>query len=178
MKKFNIIILLFFCSINNLLFGQANENALKAGYIEKFARFTNWPMESETETDTFYITVIGKNEINSELNKIAKKYPIKNKNVKIKYITDLKDFNNKDITHLLFISSSEDNQLALILKAIKNKPILTVGETDKCAKLGVHFVFFENQGETLHFKVNPKKIKESGLETDIYLMNYGEIINN
>ncbi|MCT4590584.1 MAG: YfiR family protein [Carboxylicivirga sp.] len=166
-----ILTLLFFMFLFNPLWGQENEYAIKAAYLEKFARFTQW--ENNDKIDTFRITVLGKNPFKGELENLANNYSIHNKKITINYANTLNELAE---THLLFISSSEDKHLKTIIELTSQKNILVVGETKRCTEFGGHFIFFIADDQTIGFKVNPRRIKKSGLDTDIYLMSYGEVV--
>ncbi|MCL3781497.1 YfiR family protein [Prolixibacteraceae bacterium JC049] len=166
-----ILTVIFFLFLFFPGWGQENEYAIKAAYIEKFARFTQW--DNITQIDTFRITVLGKNPFKGELDNLAENYSIHNKKVSVRYAKTIDQLKK---THLLFVAASEDKHLTTIIARAKQMNVLIVGETKKCAEAGGHFVFFIANNKTIGFNVNPQRIKKSGLDTDIYLMSYGEVV--
>ena len=150
---------------------QSLEYIVKASYIEKFARFTQWP--EATITDTFVIAVIGQSPIESHLITLAKKYSIKKKVVTIIHISNI---NYLKKCNLLFIAPSEANQLNQILLTIQDKPILTVSEKNGFCQKGTHINFYFSPEGAIYFEINPEKIKQSGLKVDMYMLEFGKII--
>lgn len=153
--------------------GQNKELLVKAAYIEKFSRFTTWPANSTT--GTFNITVIGQDPFKGNLQTIFNQYKIKNLPINIEYIEDIKDLGKCNV---LIISDTKKNNLTDILSFLKGKPVLTIGASKNYAARGVHFNFYITEKGTIHFEVNPSKIKESGLLADMYLLELGRIIGD
>lgn len=161
--------LLFMCGAN--VHAQSNEYLIKAGFIEKFTKFTQWP---DSDNVNFNIVIIGKSPFNNEIEKLYAKRKIKNKKVKVQYVESIAEIHNCDI---LFISDSEKNQLSKIIEFTKNKAILTIAESKGFAQKGVHINFYNTREGTIHFEMNPKSIKKSNLVVDAILLNYAKIVN-
>jgi len=166
------ILLFFLIAAWETTSAQNLEYFAKASYIEKFARFTEWP--AEARKDTFIIMVYGKSPIEAALGKLAKKYTIKNKPISVKYISNIDD---AGACNILFIAPSEKNNLNRLLSIVQNKHILTVGESDGFCKKGVHLNFYNTPEGSIYFEINPSKIKMSGLRVDMYMMEFGKVIN-
>lgn len=172
MVIFRNIILFTFLFISFHVNGQSVEYFVKASFIEKFARFTRW--EPNSIGENFIIGVLGVNPFHSELEKLSKKTTIKGKPVKIMYFTDLQETR---ACHVLFICSSEKNNLTTIIKYLETRNILLVSDTPGFAEKGVHFNFYYKLNETLHFEINMKSLVKANLKTDIQLLSLGKIIN-
>jgi hypothetical protein len=162
---------LFHLLLTGGIFAQNRELLVKAAYIEKFSRFTTWPEQLLTET--FNIAIIGQDPFENTLPVIFDQYKIKNLPVKINYIEEIKDLGK---CHVLIISNTKKNNLADILTYLKGKPVLTIGSSKSYGTRGVHFNFYTTEKGTIHFEINPSKIKESGLLVDMYLLELGRII--
>ena len=152
------------------------EYTIKAAFMGKFPQFIQWPDKSGM-TDTskpFVIGVIGEDPFGSILEKCyaGKNRKIKNKKVKIKYVKSLEEIPG---CHLLFISRSVENDLLKILSITKNKPILTIGETQGFAQKGVHINFYISQ-KRIRFEINPLAIRESSLSVDSLLLEFAKTI--
>ena len=166
---FLAILILLTCS--KFLEAQSREYLIKAAYIEKFARFIEWPAKSIGEE--FIITILGRDHFNGALEAIAQKYKIKSLPLKIKYISDISEI---EPCQMLFISQSRKNTLNEILFYTKDKPILTLSETENYCEKGIHINFYYTEKETIHFEVNPARLKKSGFKVDMYLIDLGKII--
>lgn len=171
MNKLKYLPLLFFLFFVSGIQAQTNEYLIKAGFIEKFANFTDWPNHN---AEYFEIAILGESPFNKELESLYGERYIKEKPVNIRYINALNQINNCNV---LFICKSESSQLTSILNYTHAKPILTISETNGFAKKGVHINFYETRQGTIHFEINAKKVKTSGLSIDALLLDYANIVN-
>lgn len=153
---------------------QIEEYTVKGVFLERFARFVDWPADDEEQdtTDKFVITVIGNNPFETVLDSLYETKNIKNKEVFVRYISRIEDINNTDI---LFISESEKENLSEILSYVADKPILTVGDTEGFAERGVHINFFLDKGK-IRFEINEKAARASGLYISHLLLNLAKIV--
>ncbi len=144
---------------------------LKAGFIERFVRFSEWPQEFSR--DTFKIKVIGHNPFGGALEKIFAKVKTQNKPVSIEYISSIADIEDCQI---LFISDSESRQVESIIHQVGSKPVLTIGETKGYIDKGVIINFYETSKGTVHFKISKTSIKNSKVKMDIKLLGYAKLV--
>ena len=178
--KKTLIKILFLCFIfvsHGILQGQTTEYKLKAAFLERFTRFVEWPdlqTELTDSIDTFKITVIGDNPFGTALEDLYKSTRIKNREVKIKYISEISDI---DSCHLLFISGSLENGLEKILAYTKGNPILTVSDRQGFAKRGVIINFFVANNK-LRFEINKEALSQSKLYMSYLLLNVARIVKN
>ena len=152
------------------------EYLLKAGFLEKFARFTDWPEQSDLVRNPqkpFVLSVIGESPFGASLEMIYTKGEIKDRSVQIRYITDLWQIDGSD---MLFISSSEDENLESILGYVYQKPILVVGDTESYGERGCHINLYITDSQTLHFEINLNTVKLSGLHLQLLLLEYGKVL--
>ncbi len=168
--KFYIVSLLLIFS-TKIIFAQSNEYYIKAGFLEKFANFIKWPDEANLKE--FTIAIIGDCPFEDILLKMYKDRKIKNLPVQVKHIKTIEDIEG---CQMLFISSSEKLNLNRILDYTEHLPILTISESEGFAKKGVHINFYTTAKNTIHFEINPKSVRRSGLKIDALLLNYAAII--
>ncbi len=154
---------------------QPQEYLLKAGFLEKFARFTDWPDQSlpENDKDPFIISIIGNSPFQGSLEKIYQHALIKGRPVKIQYIDTLDQIPG---SHILFICKSEQYRLGSILKFANKHPILLIGDTQGFAEKGVHINLYITPNGTLHFEINPSTSRKAGLKIQIVLLEIAKII--
>ncbi len=147
---------------------------LIAVYLEKFALFTTWPKNAPANisSDKFVITVIGDNPFETKLERLYSNHQILKKDVEIQYIGKPDEIKE---CHILFISSSMENQLSKIIAMTRDEPILTItmGDTEDYCKQGVLVNFFTDEGK-IHFEINETAVKESGLFIKSLLMAYAK----
>lgn len=173
--KTSIFFLLLLIMIPSFSLAQPVEYLLKAGFIEKFSRFTNWPDHSDANDPTtpFIISVIGKSPFEGSLEKIYTKAKIKNKSVHIRYISKENQIAG---SHILFICQSEENHLKNILKAAQKDSVLVVSDTPGFGEKGSHINLYITEKGTLHFEINVKAAKKSGLAIQLILLEIAKII--
>lgn len=176
-----IAILILIVSPLDYCYPQPMEYLLKAGFLEKFANFTDWPPQSslgksaQQDKDGFFIiSVIGKSPFQGALEELYITEKIKHRPVSIRYISRIEEI--KD-SHILFISESEKDNLDKILAATKCKPILVVSDTRTFGEKGCHINFYITPKGTLHFEINLKKVKASGLHMQLVLLEVAKIID-
>jgi hypothetical protein len=171
LTSFLIILAIYTCS-----FSQSRESLVKAGYIEKFTHFVQWPESTDKSdlTDEFILTVIGKNTFGKDLEDLFSKTKIKENPVKIKYITSVDEIKNCPI---LFISGSEKNNLEKILNYTTGKPILTISDSKGFGLNGVIINMF-SEGNYIRYEVNRITLEKSGLKINSLLLNHAVIINS
>lgn len=156
------------------LLSQADEYTVKAVMLERFARFVEWPeiLNVSDTTQPFIVGIIGENPFGSKPENIYSEQKIKNKKVSVRYISGVDEIGN---CNLLFISGSEKTNLSRILSFTKNKPILTVSDTEGFAKAGVLINLFLNENK-VNFEINEAAVRESGLSMSYLLLKAGKIV--
>jgi hypothetical protein len=173
--KIFIFILLFYIIIFSSLMAQDKQYILKAAFLERFTRLIDWPLESgiEDTTKPFIIGVVGENPFGSILENLAIIQKIKNKKIEIKYYTNQ---NLDAICHLVFISKSEQDNLGKIISIIKNRPILSVGDTKGFANQGVIINLFFDKNK-LSYEINESVLNRSRLTASYLLLMTAKIIH-
>jgi hypothetical protein len=84
------------------------------------------------------------------------------------------DSNSLTSCDILFISSSEKDRLPSIMTAIKDLPILTVGEVEGFTQAGgiINFVFVNNK---IRFEINPDVANQVGIHISAQLLQLARI---
>jgi hypothetical protein len=154
--------------------GQPRETLVKAGYIEKFTHFVLWPKQNTDEEgkDEFIIAIIGENTIGNALSDVLSKSNSKDKEFKIVYISSVEEING---CMILFISSTEKNNIDKILKFTAGKPILTISDSKGFGEKGVILNMFLDESY-IRYEINRSSLDKSGLIINSLLLNYAVII--
>jgi hypothetical protein len=149
-------------------------SALQAEYIERFPQFIEWPANSSvSDTSTpFVIGVFGNSDILQALERISARTQIKGKAVEVRRITSLSAINSCQV---LFISTSEREQLSAILGQARRRPILTVSAAPGFARRGVA-INFTLEGSALRFEINESAATNCGLRLSPNLLALGNPI--
>lgn len=156
------------------VFAQQSEYTIKAVFLEHFTRFIEWPepLETADTSQPFYVAVIGENPFGSILDQIYSEQKIKNRRVEILHFVTPDDITD---CHILFISSTNKEILSEILERTRDKPILTVSDTEGFAENGVLINFYLS-GNRIKFEINEKAVHESGLIVSYRLLSLARIV--
>jgi hypothetical protein len=173
--KLNLILVIFLLLRADIALCQFEEYELKAVYLERVTRFFEWPDETESPVsdDYFVIGVLGENPFGTRLTDLYAERKIKNKNIKVRYLSQLKEIEG---CHLLFISRSMSEELPQVLEVTAKNPILTVGDTKGFAEKGVLVNFFI-ENDKLRFEINEQGLREAGMLIDSLLLKVSKIVN-
>ena len=136
------------------------EYKVKAVFIYNFAKFVEWPASKLSNHDKILsICVLGDDPFGAYLNVINGK-TIKGRTVVSK--TTMKIENAEDCD-CLFISDSERNSVAKILKDLENHDVLTISDMDGFLEAGgiIQFVLDQRQ---VRFLINMGAAKQAGLK--------------
>jgi hypothetical protein len=155
-------------------YSQTRESLIKAGYIEKFTHFVQWPENSGNNDpeNEFILAVIGKNTFGNDLEELFGKTKLKDNPVRIEYITTIDEIKG---CMILFISGSEKNNLDKILKYTTGKSILTISDSKGFGKSGVIINMF-SEGDYVKYEVNRSSLEKSGLKINSLLLNHAVVI--
>ena len=156
------------CSENR----KPSEYEVKAAYIYNFAKFVEWPNgRFQTNNKTIHVCVIGDDPFGPSLSAIAGK-TAGDRTVEIMRTVSLHNIRDCEI---IFISNSEEEHVAQILKAINNSPALTIGDSEGFAQQGVMINFyFDNK--TVRFEINPKAARRVGMRISSNLLRIAKIV--
>jgi hypothetical protein len=175
LKRYFLLSFLILLVFSPGIFSQTRESLVKAGYIEKFTHFIQWPetLGSKNIAGNFTIAVIGKNLFGKDLEELFSQTKVKESQVKIIYISSVDEIVNCEI---LFISESEKNNLEKILDYTSGKPILTISDSNGFGLKGVIINMF-SEGGYIRYEVNRKALDKTGLKINSLLLNHALIIN-
>lgn len=147
------------------------EYQIKAAFLYNFIKFVDWPGEKPDSNEPIIIGVIGKNPFDGAFEPIKDK-PVKDRKVVIKFFEGLsqidkskKNLQTKAIKecNLLFICSSEKENLKETLDLLKGYSVLTVADMPGFLEAGgiVNFIIEENK---IGFEINTAAAKQANLE--------------
>lgn len=169
-------ILVLICFFNIHAIPQTSEYHVKSVFLWRIAKYIDWPTQSKItdESKPLILSILGKDNFGKVLELVysSRDKKIKNKIVKIQYITELSQIKGCNI---LYISYSERRRLDKILSYVKGKPILTVGDTKNYGKKGVHINFYSDQNKT-KFELNESSAISEGFKIDYRLRNIAKIV--
>ena len=151
------------------------EYEVKAAFLARFADYISWPGETGIDhaSKPFVIGIIGKSPIRAYLEDLVVPKGIKGKKVAVRYFTSPEEIND---CHILFIAASAEEDLTRILAVTKNKPILTVGDTENFSEKGLYINLFQ-EGTRIRFEINETGLRSSALVVNPQLLKLARIVN-
>ena len=143
-----------------------SENEVKSAYLYNFGKFVEWPAKVTSVSESFPICVLGDDNFGSTLETIIAGESINEKKVLVKRVAKPQDAVS---CRILFISSSEQNQLKEILAALDNTSVLTVSDVPQFTRRGgmIQFVVEANK---VRFEVNLTSAERAGLTLSSQLL--------
>jgi hypothetical protein len=140
------------------------EYQLKAAFLYNFLNFVEWPSEKSKGNDKIIIGIIGQNPFGGAFK------PLRDKKIKGRKVI-VKEFRQFGQTpqekslkncHLLFICTSEEENVRKIIKTVSNSAVLTIGEQDDFLKKGgiINFYMEENK---IRFEISRDEAEKAGM---------------
>lgn len=179
-NKITFIILFIFLIYCGMLCGtsstyakpKSKEYYVKAAFLLNFVKFIQWPPHVFSDTSSsLTICILGNDPFDEALKTIEDKI-VKDNKLVIKRALSIEDIGECQI---LFICTSEKKKISGILTKIKDRPILTVAETNNFCQSGgvVNFIVVKNK---IRFEINADAAKRTGLKISSKLLKLAKII--
>ena len=148
---------------------------VKAALIYTMVKFVSWPASAfESELSPFNVCIINDSAIGNAFDTITPKN-VNRHRIQLQRSKKLTDLGG---CHLVFIGETADaSQCRKILKAVENRAVLTVGESE----------IFEQQGGIIRllrserrmaFEINPSAAKRSSLSISSKLLSLAKIVGS
>src|SRR3989338_1964547 len=151
----------------------AKEYPLKSAFLYNFAKFVEWPPESNPETQgAFVIGIFGDDPFGRDIDELLGNKTINNKKIIVERFLSLKEVRP---CHILFINSSEVKKLEDILDRLEGKSVLTVSETSLFTHNGgmINFVMEDNK---VRFEINKQATDKAGLRLSSQLLKLAKSV--
>jgi hypothetical protein len=149
------------------------EYDIKAAFLINFARFVEWPTQAfAAPTAPLVLGIYGLDPFDrSAFNEIGSK-PVNGRRLEVRRIRTLSGI---DGCHFLFINSGGEGDLEAILEAVRNKPVLTVGDSAKFNATG-GMIRFLIEDRKVRFEVNLPQVERVGLKVSAKLLSLAKVI--
>lgn len=173
-KVFNpIVIIIAFVILSNTVASSPREYQVKAAFLYNFVKFVEWPGEALPDTSaTITLCMLGEHPFGINFEQTIRGKIVKGREL---VIERFKEILGLEGCHILFVSSSEKSRLPQILEAIKDMSLLTVGETERFAKLGGIINFFIEENK-VRFEINTDAAKRARLQVSSNLLKLAKVI--
>lgn len=145
-----------------MLWAQASrpsESQVKAAYLYNFGKFVTWPSDRAVTSEAFYICVLGKDPFGHVLDETVNGERIDGKKIGVLRISRVQEARSCSI---LFVSSSEEKRLPVIISEAQRMHVLTVSDMPHFAERG-GTIGLVNQEDRIRFEVNRTRAEECHL---------------
>jgi hypothetical protein len=152
---------------------ELNEYEVKAAFLYNFAKFVEWPSKFSADPNApMIIGILGRDPFGGEIDRAIERKSVNGHPLTIKRFSTLDGYQS---CHILFVSSSERNNVPRILAAVANSSVLTVSETNRFAQVGgiINFITIENR---IRFEINQAAAARAGLKISSKLLSLGRVV--
>jgi uncharacterized protein DUF4154 len=151
----------------------ATEYQVKAAFLFNFAKFVEWPADAFPTGDApLQICVFGQDPFGGDFEQVIEDKMVRGHHLEIVHPSGVPQAR---ACQILFIASSQKQQIREILQGIKGASVLSVGDTPGFAKAGgvINFVLDENR---VRFEINPKAAERAHLKLSARLLTVAKLI--
>jgi len=151
------------------------EYDLKAAFLYRLAEFVEWPSEAfPAAGNPLVIGVLGADPFGKALDEVVKGEEVKNRKLDVQRYHSMEEVKT---CHILFISQSEAGRLEQIFSSLKDRKILTVGDTEGFAQRGgiVRFLTDKNK---IRLRINLDAAKAASLTISSKLLRAAEVVGS
>src|SRR6478736_460717 len=146
---------------------QPSESQLKAAFLYNFAKFTDWPSNAFTSTETpFVIGILGDNPFGKDLEQTIAGKKISEHPMTIRMFRTMTGITN---CHLLFINPAEKASFPKVMETLRGSAVLTVSEADDFIAAG-GMINFVKQANKIRFQINDETAKDARLKISSRLL--------
>ena len=145
---------------------RVSERSVKAAFLYKFASYVQWPDADAKTGAPITIGVIGATDFARELAEITANRTVSSRPISVRRLTT---GNSLDGLEILFIAKEERDHLSQLLSAARDKPILTVTESEGGLSSGSIINFTLDQ-DRVRFEVSLYAAEKSQLRLNARLL--------
>ena len=151
---------------------QVTEQAVKAGFVYNFIKFTHWPSQQVGEKYHLLICVTSDKPLDGHIAQLTGR-SVGARTIEVRRNVGVNDWANCDV---LFIAQSEEHQRDAYLRSLGNAPVLTVGDTPDFIKAG-GMIGLRMQESRVKFDVNLGSAQRAGLQLNSQMLKLaGEVL--
>ena len=139
-------------------------------FIYTIAKYVEWP--EDVDSEKFTIGVYGNTNIIPQIQLLAAKKTIQDKEVVLVKFDELKDIT---AVNMLFVPLEYSSQLSQIKERVKGKPVLIITEKEGIGNQGSAVNFVQREGKPA-FELNKSALEEANLKVSDELLRFAIII--
>jgi hypothetical protein len=158
--------------------GQANrptEYQVKAVCLLHFARFIEWPPQAFAgDRAPVVVAVLGQDPFGEDLDRALEGKTVGERPLVVRRFPDM---GKLEACHVLFVSRSEEANVAALPEKLKAYNVATVSEIEDFARRGGVFRLYLRDHK-LRFEINIDAAKRAGLTLSAKLLQVGDVIRD
>jgi len=147
------------------------EYEVKAAFLYNFAKFVDWPARSFGRLNEAFTICVADEGFAGALEKVVQGETLNARRLAGRRIASPENMMG---CHIIYIDSSRSRLIA-DMNALRDTPVLTVGETEEFINEGGMIRFIET-GHRIHFQVNADAIERSPLKLSSRLLRLAEFV--
>jgi hypothetical protein len=145
----------------------------KASFLLNFLKYVEWPPATESDTNApLQICLIGEDRFGMSLSSLVTSKTIDGRTVVLEHCGGECVWRH---CRLLFVSSSENGRVEEILTAAKDRPILTVGESEDFLERG-GMISLVMREKTVRLEINLVAAEAAKLKISSRLLAVAEVV--
>jgi hypothetical protein len=145
---------------------QTLEHDVKAAYLYNFTKYVEWPPETAQGLEPFRLCVVADGVIRSAIHRTVDGEMVDGRPLVMVAPQTLRDAQQCQI---LFVGRSEREQASKLLAAVRDRPVLTVGDSSRFMEQG-GMIEFLLQDRRVRFDVNLPSAQRSKLRVSSNLL--------
>jgi hypothetical protein len=150
-----------------------SEYQVKALFLFNFAKYVEWPAEAFSgPSASITIGILGASPCAQHLKKAVEGKTISGRSIVVRQIEKTED---AGLCHILFISDLEKNRLGELLGHVRDRPVLTVGESEQFAQHGGVIGFVMKDGK-VRLAIDLKAARQANLQVSSKLLSVADIV--
>lgn len=151
-----------------------SEYLIKAGFLYNFSKFIQWPAACFSESGSpFVLGIYGENPFGESIF-LLEKEKVNGHPVEVRIIPD--GARPSSECHMIFIPDSQRKNAMGLIRALKNRPVVLVGETPDFARIGGMINFYV-KNDRVAFEVNSQAVRDGQVEISSRLLKLARIID-
>ena len=173
--SFLLTLAVSFCAARLLAQTVAKEYRIKAAYLFNFSQYVEWPPEAfKDANEPLTYCTIGDDPFQGMLDeslnaKFAGRRPLR--------VQHLRPSENFQGCQILFIGTNEKKRTAEVVEALRQSPVLVVGESSHFIQQG-GTIGFLSENNTVRFEVNLDAAQRARLNVSATLLSVAETVIN
>jgi hypothetical protein len=143
---------------------EADEYRVKAAIVYNLAKFVDWPPEAfSSPTAPLDVCVLGVDPFGPTLDAAFKGHLVAGRTASIRRIGEVEPG-----CHVLFVSTSEQKRIGVIVDQLRTRSVLTISEYDGFSRVGGMIELFTD-GDRVRFELNVPALEAARLRASARL---------